>query len=215
MVAVRADEGEGEGGDGGELALDFEGVGEDGGGGEVGLDVRGRDEAGGAAGGVGDGDARVGEGGVEGGGLVEAVVEVVEQRVMQAEGGADAGFAVAGDVPGEADAGLGEEAGAVVREGGGAYGWGGVDDAVGERVDSGVAVGLVEAVGGFEADAAGELEARGGLPGVREVAGAEERAPVEDGGRGDDGEGFDGAGEEAGEGGEAGLAVLVLREVVV
>ena len=34
-------------------------------------------------------------------------------------------------------------------------------------------------------------------------------------GRGDDGEGFHGAGEEAGEGGEAGLAVLILREVVV
>ena len=56
-------------------------------------------------------------------------------------------FAVAGDVPGEADAGLWEEAGTVVGEGGGAYGGGGVDDAGlasaegSEAVDAGVAVG--------------------------------------------------------------------------
>ncbi len=41
---------------------------------------------------------------VEGSGLVEAVVEVIEQRVVQAEAGAEAGLAVAEGVPGEADA---------------------------------------------------------------------------------------------------------------
>ena len=74
--------------------------------------------------GVGDGGAGVGVDGVEGRGLVEAVVEGVEQRVVQAEAGADGGLAVAEDDPGEAEAGLGEEHGAVVGEGVRSRWWG-------------------------------------------------------------------------------------------
>ena len=66
---------------------------------------------------AGDGHVRERERGVVRGGLIEAVVEGVEQRAVQAEACADGGLAVAADVPREADARLGEELRAVGCEG--------------------------------------------------------------------------------------------------
>ena len=82
---------------------------------------------------------------------------------MDAEAGADGGVAVAEDVPGEAEAGLGEEFGVVGGEGAGADGGVGGDDAVGEGVDGGAALRFVQAGGGFDADAGADFEARGEL----------------------------------------------------
>ena len=62
---------------------------------------------------LGDGDVLDGLRGVEGRGLVEAVIERVEQAVIEAEAAADRGFAVAPHVPGKAHARLGQELGAV------------------------------------------------------------------------------------------------------
>jgi hypothetical protein len=76
---------------------------------------------------------------------------------VQAYAGSDGGFAGGEWAVGDAGAGFGEELGVVVGEAGGADGGGGVDDAVGEGVDAGAALRLVEAVGGFEADAGADL----------------------------------------------------------
>src|SRR6185312_8098413 len=137
-----------------------------------------------------------------GSGLVEAVVEVVEQRAVETEAGTEGGVAVAEDVPGETDAGLGEEPGAVGGEGGGADGGVGVDDgrlakdSGGEAVVRGAALRFIEAVGGFDAEAGAEFEARGDVDGVFEVACAHGGTPTQLGGSGNDGEGFHGAFEE-------------------
>ena len=91
---------------------------------------------------VGDGDVRDGFGGVEGGGLIEAVVECVEQAVIEAEAGANRGFAVAEHIPGKADARLGEEVGAIVGERGTADDGVGLQNAVDECVVGGAALRL-------------------------------------------------------------------------
>ena len=213
--AMRADVGDGQRGGGGDLLLDVNRPSEDGGGAQVGLNGRGRDEAGGTRGWTADGYVGVRDRGVEGGGLIEAVVEVVEQRVVQTNTGANGGAAVAADVVGDAEAGLREGAGTVVSKGAGGDGGVRVDDAVLELVDAGAAVGLVPAVRGLETKTAADLEAGDGLPGVFDVAGAEPGTPVESGGLRDDGEGLDGALQEGGERGKGGLAELVLGEIVV
>ena len=135
--------------------------------------------------------------------------------MLHAEGGADGRGAFAVGVPSEADAGLWQELRAIVGERGGADGGIGVDHAIGELIVRGAAVGFVPAIAAFDAQAGAEFETRRGLPDVFDVAGAEPRAPVERRGRGDDGKGLDGALQEGLQGGEGGLAILVLREVVV
>ena len=129
--------------------------------------------------GIGDRGAGIAERRVVGRGLVEAVVEVVEQALLQAEGGADGGGAVADGVPCEADARLGQELRAVVGERGGADGGIGVDHAVGELIVRGAAIGFVPAIAAFDAEAGAEFETRRCLPDVFDVARAEPRAPVE------------------------------------
>ena len=138
---------------------------------------------------------------------------------MEADAGADdcfAGVCARREwIVGEAEARLGEELGAVGGECCGAGGGRGVDDAVREPVDSGAPVGGVPAVGGLGTDAGAEFEVGEELDGVFEVACDEGAAPAEFGGDGNVREGLDGALKEGGERGEAGLAVLILCEVVV
>ena len=64
---------------------------------------------------IGDGDVLDGLRGVVGRGLVEAVVERIEQAVVEAEAAAHGGLAIAPHVPGKADARRGQELGAVGR----------------------------------------------------------------------------------------------------
>ena len=115
MVAMRTRVGDCDGGILRDLLLYLKVPGEDGRRCDIRLNVGGRDEASGASlrrgGDVQARDRHVGlrQRGVERCRLVETVVEVVEQRVMQAEARADRGPAVAERVPREADARLRQE----------------------------------------------------------------------------------------------------------
>ena len=101
MIAVRADVADSERGARSDLLLDAQAPGEHGGRVDVGLHVAWRNlaPAGGGVPGVmwrlETGDVGEGLGGVEGRGLVEAIVERIEQAVIEAEAAADRGFAVA------------------------------------------------------------------------------------------------------------------------
>ena len=115
MIAVRAHIANSERSARCNLLLDAQAPGEHGGGGDVGLHVAwgnlraGRRRSAGSDIQVGDGDVRDRFGGVEGRGLVKAIIERIEQAVIQAEAAADSGLAVAPHVPGKAHARLGQE----------------------------------------------------------------------------------------------------------
>ena len=164
-----------------DLLLDAEAPGKNGGGGDVGLHTAGRDLGAGRRrcargdGEFGDSDVGDGLGGVERGGLIEAVVECVEQAVVEAEAAANCGFAVAPDVPREADARLGKKERVVLGERRAADDGLGLQNAVDEGVVGCAALGFIPAVGGFGAETGSELEARGQLDGVFEEGRAGKR----------------------------------------
>ena len=93
-----------------------------------------------------DRDGFEGFGGVEGRGLVGAVVERVEQAIVDAEAAAHRGFAVAQHVPGEAHAGRRQEFGAVGPERRVAHDGRGLQNAVDDVVIRRAALRLVPSV---------------------------------------------------------------------
>ena len=113
--------------------------------------------------------------------MIGAVAERVLQIVEHAEAGAHDGVAKGGEAraPGEADAGLREEFGVIGGEEIVADVRRGVDEAVGEGVVGGAAVGFVPAVRIFVAEAEREREVAANSDDVFGVEGGEERSPVE------------------------------------
>ena len=98
-------------------------------------------------------------GGIEGRVLVHAIAERVLQFVVHAEAGADDGL-VGARAPGEADARLRQELRVVDGEGESADVRLAGDDAVGEGVVGGAAVGFVPSGGEFVAEAEAERQVR-------------------------------------------------------
>ena len=155
-------------------------------------------------------------GGVEGCGLVEPVIEIVEQRAVHAEAGVNHRLALAERIPGHAHARLRQEFGAVHGEHGISHQRVGVDHAVASKTVVGrPAVRFVPAVGGFDAESDPQLQIRPQLDHILRETGAFERPPAERRRRRNYGEGRDGALEERAQAAEGGLAVLVLRQVVI
>ena len=99
MIAVRAYIADGKRGCIAEFLLNAESVGKNSWGRDIGLDVRRRDEAWSAANRTRDVDIGVGESCIVRCGLIEAIVEIVEQRIVQSKAGMKQGLTVAEDVP--------------------------------------------------------------------------------------------------------------------
>ncbi len=153
--------------------------------------------------------------GVEGRRLVEAVIEIIEQHPIDAKAAVDDGLALAEWIPGEAEAGLREELGAIHRK----YRAGdprvGFDDAVLEEVICAAAVGFVPAVRRFETKADFEFQVMRRADRIFDKTRAFERAPAERRGIRNHGKGGYFSGEKAGKAAERGLPVLVLCEIVI
>ena len=97
-------------------------------------------------------------GSVEGRGLIEAVIERVQQSVIKTEAAADCGLAVAPHVPGKADARRGQKLGAVVRERGTADDGLRLQHAVDERVVRCATLCFIPAVGRLGAETGAQLQ---------------------------------------------------------
>ena len=120
MIAVGAHIANSERGAGRNLLLDAEAPGKHGRGRDIGLHVAwgnvcaGGRRSPGSDFQVGDGDVLDRFRGVEGSGLVKAIIERVEQTVVKAEAAANSGLSVAQDIPRKAQTRGWEEPGAVV-----------------------------------------------------------------------------------------------------
>ena len=214
VVAVGADISHRQGGIARHLLLDFESPRKDGRGLDVGLDV-GRGDGCCGRSRIGNRGAGIGKCRIERRRLVEAVVQIVEQRIVNAKARADAGVAVAERVPGQADTRLGQKLRTVDGKSRVAHGWVRMDDAVREAVVGGATVLLVPAGGRFGAEACAQFESGSGPPCVFDIGRSEPGAPVQPGGCRDDGERFDVALKERRERSEGGLPQLILRKIVV
>ena len=106
-----------------------------------------------------DRDALDGFGGVVGRGLVQPVIERVEQAVVEPEAAAHGGLAVAPHVPGKAQARIGQEFRAVGPERRVADDGRGLQNAIDDLVIRRAALRLVPSVGGFRAEARAQLRA--------------------------------------------------------
>src|SRR6185437_11210602 len=214
---MRAGVADGEGGVPRHLPLHAQGPRDDGRRPQIGLNGRRRNRTGaaGAARRIRYAAAFDGVDGIERSGLVKPVVQRVQQSAVQPDAGADDGFSGREWIVGQADARLRKQLRAIDGEGRRADAGIGIHYAVGKAVDGGATVGGIPAVGGLGTQAGAQFEVGPELDGVLQIRSDELAAPADLGGLRRIGEGRYGAQQEAGQRGEAGLAVLVLREVVV